>query len=140
SAALPSRSSVCNSPTCWKRTCCIDPPSGRPRRGDRRRRSMGTETSTLDRKALDRLVQAIEHDVAREVYGGAVVLLAHQGSVVLHEAIGFAERASGRRARKDDVFCLFSLTKALTAVTVLARIDRGEIALTTPVGEIIPEF
>jgi CubicO group peptidase (beta-lactamase class C family) len=101
---------------------------------------MGTETSTLDRKALDRLVQAIEHDVARELYDGAVVLLAHRGTVALHEAIGFAERASGRRARKDDVFCLFSVTKALTAVTVLARIDRGEITLTTPVGEIIPEF
>jgi CubicO group peptidase (beta-lactamase class C family) len=101
---------------------------------------MGTENPTLDRKALDRLVQAIEHDVARELYDGAVVLLAHRGSVALHEAIGFAERASGRRVRKDDVFCLFSVTKALTAVTALARIDPGEITLTTPVGQIIPEF
>jgi CubicO group peptidase (beta-lactamase class C family) len=101
---------------------------------------MGTETSTLDRRTLDRLVQAIEQDVSRELYDGAVVLLAHRGTIVLHESIGFAERASGRRARKDDVFYLFSVTKALTAATVLARIDRGEITLTTPVGEVIPEF
>jgi CubicO group peptidase (beta-lactamase class C family) len=38
------------------------------------------------------------------------------------------------------VFCLFSVIKTLTAATVLQRIDRGELALTTRVADVIPEF
>ena len=49
----------------------------------------------------------------------------------MHEAIGFTDRASGRVARTDDVFLIFSITKALTAAAVLMRVDRGELSLTT---------
>jgi CubicO group peptidase (beta-lactamase class C family) len=43
-------------------------------------------------------------------------------------------------ARTDDVFLIFSITKALTAAAVLIRVDRGELSLTTKVADIIPEF
>ena len=52
---------------------------------------MDMET-TIDRRALERLVHAIEADVAKEIYDGAVVLVAHRGQVALHEAVGFAAR------------------------------------------------
>lgn len=94
----------------------------------------------LDPTGLDRLVTAIKSDVAQQQYDGAVVIVARGGAVALHEAIGFAERASGRAARTDDVFCLFSVTKQLTTTTVLQRVDRGELTLTTRVADIIPEF
>ncbi|MEW6440126.1 MAG: serine hydrolase domain-containing protein [bacterium] len=102
---------------------------------------MDTERTRRDHpKAVDRLVRAIEGDIAKEVYDGAVVILAQRGKVLLHEAIGFAERESGRRMRHEDVFYLMSVTKALTGVSVLACVDRGQILLTTPVAEVIPEF
>jgi CubicO group peptidase (beta-lactamase class C family) len=94
----------------------------------------------LDPTRLARLTTAIEADVAAERYDGAVVLVARGGQVALHEAVGFADRAAGRRARRDDVFSIFSVTKTLTTATVLIRVDRGELALTTPVAEILPEF
>ena len=61
----------------------------------------------LDSKRLERVVEVIEADVEAERYDGAVVLAARRGQVALHEAVGFAERASQRRARTDDVFHLF---------------------------------
>lgn len=94
----------------------------------------------LDPQRLARLAAAIDADVAHERYDGAVAVVARRGAIALHEAFGFADRAAGRPARRDDVFTLFSVTKALTAVTVLARVERGELALTTPIAEIIPEF
>ena len=94
----------------------------------------------LDAGRLERLTAAITDDVARERYDGAVVLVGRRGGIALHAALGFADRASGRRARTDDVFCIFSVTKALTAATVLSRIERGELALTTRVADLIPEF
>jgi CubicO group peptidase (beta-lactamase class C family) len=94
----------------------------------------------LDAQRLARLAEAIDGDVAHERYDGAVALVARRGAVALHQAFGFADRAAKRPARRDDVFCLFSITKTLTAVTLLGCIERGELALTTPVAEIIPEF
>jgi len=94
----------------------------------------------LDPKDLDQLTTAIQNDINRQQYDGAVVLVARSGQVALHKALGFADRASNRPARLDDVFCLFSVTKTLTAAAVLQRVDRGELALTTKVAEIIPEF
>ncbi len=94
----------------------------------------------LDPTRLERVAEVIEADVAAERYDGAVVLVARHGQVALHEAVGFAERASERRARTDDVFHLFSVTKTFTAAAVLRRVDRGEIQLITPVAEVIPEF
>jgi CubicO group peptidase (beta-lactamase class C family) len=94
----------------------------------------------LDAERLERLKRTIEADVAAERYDGAVALVARRGQIAFHEAIGYAERASSRAARTDDVFCLFSVTKTFTAAAVLARVDRGEIRLTTPVADVIPEF
>ena len=94
----------------------------------------------LDPERLARLTAAIDADVRHERYDGAAILVARRGVVALHEAIGFADRAAGRRARVDDVFHLFSITKTFTAVAVLSRIERGQLALTTPVADVIPEF
>lgn len=98
-----------------------------------------TETST-HKRALERLVSAIERDVEEERCDGAVVLLGHRGRVLVEKAIGFAHRESDRRMRADDVFLIFSVTKTMTAAAVLACIDRGDVALTTPVAQVIPEF
>ena len=94
----------------------------------------------FDATRLDHFVACIQNDIEREQYDGAVVLVARGGRVVLYQALGFAERASRRIMQEDDVFYLFSITKALTASAILARVDRGQLALTTRVAEIIPEF
>jgi CubicO group peptidase (beta-lactamase class C family) len=94
----------------------------------------------LDQERLDRLTTTIKNDITQQKYDGAVVIVARSGVVALQEAIGFADRAKNRAMRTDDVFCLFSVTKTLTTAAVLQRIDRGELALTTRVADVVPEF
>lgn len=94
----------------------------------------------LDAGRLRQLPEAIARDVAAGRYDGAVVAVGRHGSLVLHEAIGLADRAGGRSARTDDVFAVLSLSKTLTNVLVLNRCERGLLRLTMPVAELIPEF
>ncbi len=94
----------------------------------------------IDAARLARAGAAITGDVDAGRYDGAALLVARHGKIVLHEAYGFADRAAGRRARTDDVYCVFSVTKTLTSGTVLQLVDRGELALTTAVADVIPEF
>jgi CubicO group peptidase (beta-lactamase class C family) len=89
---------------------------------------------------MSRLRQAIEGDVERKLYDGAVTIVGVGGKVVFEEATGFADRHAGAPMRRDSVFPVFSVSKAFNAVLVLQRVERGEVSLNTPVREIIPEF
>ncbi len=89
---------------------------------------------------LNRLSDTIHRDVEDELYDGAAVLVARHGVIGLHEAVGFANRAVNRLLRIDDVFNILSVSKAFTDVIILSLIERGELALTTRVGDIIPEL
>lgn len=94
----------------------------------------------FDSGALDNLRAAIARDVERELYDGAVIKIARHGEVALDEAIGFTDRAAARKAAQNDVFSVYSLSKAFTNVLVLRAIDLGLISLTTPIVDLIPEF
>jgi CubicO group peptidase (beta-lactamase class C family) len=94
----------------------------------------------MDPVSLNRVTEAVTADTGKGLYDGAVFIVARHGRIVLHEAVGKADVEKDRPAKTDDVFFIMSITKTFTTAAVLARIDRGEIALTTPVAEIIPEF
>ncbi|WP_439817773.1 serine hydrolase domain-containing protein [Zavarzinia sp. CC-PAN008] len=94
----------------------------------------------FDAGRLDRVVQAISADIAAERYDGAEIIVARHGTVVLHEAIGFADRANERPLDKSDCFYSMSISKQFVNLTVLQRIERGELAFTTRVADVIPEY
>ena len=93
----------------------------------------------LSADRLRHLKAVIEDDVKRGRYYGGVILVARDGVVGLHEAIGFTNAKDKKPVTKKSVFSL-STTKAITNVLVFRAIERGEFALTTKVSEIIPEF
>jgi CubicO group peptidase (beta-lactamase class C family) len=97
-------------------------------------------TRHVDADRLARVRDRIERDVEEKRYDGAVIIVARDGEIGLHEAVGFAHRDSGRSAQRDDVFRIFSMTKAFTNALVLNAVDRGLLALTTPVADVVPEF
>jgi CubicO group peptidase (beta-lactamase class C family) len=94
----------------------------------------------LSSARLGRLQASIEADVRARRYFGAVVAVARHGTVALCEAIGHADPEGRRPLQRDSVFSLFSVTKAFTNILIFQAIERGDLALTTKVSTIIPEF
>ena len=99
-----------------------------------------TPSLEIDAARLARLPIAIKADVEADKIDGAVILVAHRGEIVLHEAIGYADRATNKATQRDSVFVTMSIFKQMVAAAVLQRIDRGEISFTTQVREVIPEY
>jgi len=93
----------------------------------------------LSSARLAHLTQVIGGDVEAGRYHGAVILIARQGRVALHEAVGRVSR-DPTPIRKDHVFSIFSVTKAFTNALVFRCIERGDFALTTRISQLIPEF
>jgi CubicO group peptidase (beta-lactamase class C family) len=96
--------------------------------------------SGLDSERLAHLESAIEGDIAANRYFGAVIAVARHGELGLFAHLGCADEAQTQPLAPDSVFSLFSLTKAFTNTLVLRAIELGQLALTTRVSEIIPEF
>jgi len=91
-------------------------------------------------EGLDRLKAVIEADVDKSAYFGAVLRVMRGGVVGFDEAIGHADGDKTKPLAKDNVFSIFSTTKAFTNILILRAIEQGRFALTTKVSEILPEF
>jgi len=89
---------------------------------------------------LDHLKAVIEADVSAGAYFGAVLRVARKGVLGFDEAIGFADAEGTKPLKKDNVFSIFSTSKAFTNILILRAIEMGRFALTTKVSEVIPEF
>ena len=62
------------------------------------------------------------------------------GQVVHHEAIGGLERDGGEPMCADAILRLYSMTKPMTCVALMALYEQGHFQLLDPVSKFIPEF
>lgn len=90
-------------------------------------------------------------DLPHPMYAGAVSLIAHDGIVAQHQAVGHEVRyADGNGTelppeqqdpmRPDTIFDLASLTKLFTAIAVTQQVEDGKVRLDEPVARYLPEF
>ena len=94
----------------------------------------------FDPLRLGYLGAVIQKDIDSQKMDGAVLMVARRGEIAMHESFGYADRAAGKPMARDSVFFTFSILKQLSNVAVLQKIDRGDIAYTTLVSDIIPEY
>ena len=69
---------------------------------------------------------------------GAAAVVTYRGRVVGTHYTGVADPATGRLVQDDTLFCLASLTKPVTAATLLALVEQGRCALDDPLRQIVP--
>lgn len=73
-------------------------------------------------------------------YLGAVTLVSRGGEIVDWRAWGHRDLARKAPMRRDSIFRIYSLTKTVATVAVLALTEDGKLALDDPVGLHLPEF
>lgn len=88
------------------------------------------------------IAEKMQEGVDTGVFPGAVLLVAHQGKILLHEAYGAASVSPHRTLmRRDVIFDLASLTKPLaTAAALLVLVQEGKLALHKPLSSLLPGF
>ncbi len=94
----------------------------------------------FDIARLERVATAIERDIQLGVYFGAAIVVSRGKEIALSESFGHYDTEHDRAISLDSVFPIMSISKSLTAVVILADVERGTFQLTTRISEIIPEF
>ena len=87
---------------------------------------------------MSELDEVLYDAVARQDVPFAVAMVANGRGVLWQGSAGQASAA--RAAGPDTLFRLFSMTKAVGSLAAMILVDRGLLALETPVDSVLPEF
>ncbi len=104
------------------------------------------EQVQMDSAQLEQAAAHVQSMVQGGVMDGAVLLVARHGKVVLHRAFGkrdgnFEGNAATNPAMPiEGIFDLQSMTKILTSLAALDLQSTGQLDLSAPVSNYIPEF
>ena len=87
-----------------------------------------------------RLMDVLRREVANGRLPGAVALIARHGQVALLDSVGVQDPASGAAMQPDSIFRIYSMTKPVVSVAVMMLLERGQLLLSDPVGQHLPEY
>lgn len=89
---------------------------------------------------LKRLDAAIEEQIAARQLAGGVMVVLRDGRPVVFKAYGQQDVENGRPMRKDSIFRIASMTKALTTIAAMMLYEEGRFLLKDPVSRWLPAF
>lgn len=94
----------------------------------------------FDAKRLEHVPAMLRRETEAQRYAGAVWLIARNGAIASHGAVGFSDVATKKPLTEDTVFRIFSMSKIVTSVTALSLLEEGRIGLDDPVERYLPEL
>lgn len=112
-----------------------------------REAEVAPEDAGLTRSGVDAIWNAVEGYYRTGTQPAVTFMLRRRGKIVLSRAIGHARGndpgADGRNwipAQPDTPICLFSASKAITALLVHKLVEQGRLGLDDRVAQHIPEY
>lgn len=98
------------------------------------------EKAGFSKAGFERLDQIVQGYIDKQWIAGATMIVAKNGVIVYHQALGYSDLAKKTRMQKDHIFRIASQTKAITSVGVMILLEQGKILLDDPVAKYIPAF
>jgi CubicO group peptidase (beta-lactamase class C family) len=97
--------------------------------------TIGVDVSRLAR--IDSLLQSY---VDKGILPHALTFVARRGQVIHNKAFGWRNVENQVPLRKDDIFRMYSQTKAVTTVALMTLFEQGKFQLDDEVSKYIPEM
>ena len=94
----------------------------------------------LSRARLARIAPSMKVQIEKNVFPGAVTLVARHGKVVHYEAHGYMDAGKSKPMTKDALFRLASMTKPIVTVAAMMLVEQGKMNLHEPITKWLPEL
>ncbi len=98
------------------------------------------EKNNFSAVRLQKIDKLIQHYIDSNWISGAIALVARNGNIVYHKAIGYDDKEKNKLLQKDAIWRIASQTKAITSVAVMMLYEDGKFLLDEPISRYIPEF
>lgn len=99
-----------------------------------------SELVGVSEKRLQLLDQFIQEYVNKGYIPGGVFLIARDNQIVYNKTFGFRSTDKKVPYKKDDIFRICSMTKAITSVAIMQLYEAGKLGLDDAVQDYIPAF
>ncbi len=93
-----------------------------------------------DAKPMPTVAQAMQSFVEAGEVAGGVILVADDKKVLDLQAFGKSNLAESRAMDKDSIFWIASMSKPVTAASVMILVDQGKLSLSDPLSKHLPEM
>ena len=97
-------------------------------------------TIPFDSTKINALDSLFLQAIGEKEIPGVVALVAKEGKIVYHQALGESDIAQGKAQTTEDIFRLASMTKPITAVAALMLYEEGKFQLDDLLSQHIPDF
>jgi CubicO group peptidase (beta-lactamase class C family) len=86
------------------------------------------------------LRRVIRELVAEGQIPGAVLLVGRGSRLLHHDVAGWQDVAARTPMRRDSIFRLYSMSKPITSIAIMALVEQGRLRLDDPVARTLPEL
>ena len=114
--------------------------SGKPVPGTLEAATVPAQSVGLSPGRVDRIGKTMQRYVAEGRLAGTLTYLMRHDKLVHFEATGFADIEKKVPMRKDTIFRIASMSKAVTSVAAMILVEEGLLGLETPVSRFFPAF
>jgi CubicO group peptidase (beta-lactamase class C family) len=98
------------------------------------------EQNHFSAERLKRIDQLVQQYIDSNWISGAIAIVAKDGKIVYHKAIGYDDKEKNKPLQKDAIWRIASQTKAITSVGVMMLYEDGKLLLDDPISKYIPAF
>jgi len=89
---------------------------------------------------LQRLNNAMQRYIDKDLLAGTITLVARKGKVVHLESQGWKNKETGEAMSDDTIFVIMSMTKPIVSAALMMLYEEGHFLLTDPITDWIPEL
>ncbi|MDR3218487.1 MAG: beta-lactamase family protein [Dysgonamonadaceae bacterium] len=97
-------------------------------------------TLRVDASRLERVDNLLQEYIDKGIIPHALTFVAKDGQVIHHKAFGWRDVEQQIPLQEDDIFRMYSQTKAVTTVALMTLFEQGKFQLDDPVSKYIPEM
>ena len=98
------------------------------------------ESVGMSSERIARMDNIFQNSVNNKQVPGVAAIVIRNGKIIYHKSFGMADNQSNRALKKDDIFRIASMSKAITSTAVMMLWEEGKFQLDDPISKYIPEF
>ena len=98
------------------------------------------ESAGMSSAKLSKVDGIVEDLVREKKLAGATVAVARHGKIVYLKTFGKMDLEADKPMRKDTIFRIYSMSKAIATASALILYDEGKLGLDDPVSKYVPDF
>ncbi|MEN8773471.1 MAG: serine hydrolase domain-containing protein [Akkermansiaceae bacterium] len=89
---------------------------------------------------LAKIDPTVESLIEKKRLAGGSILILRDGKIVYQKQFGYANRAAKIPVKKDTIFRIYSMSKAITSAAALMLSEENKLNLDDPITRFLPEF